>query len=312
MSTNEDTDDIVFEIEKYMEEKPRKEDPDYSNIVYCDKHLGVKMRLAKSWGSVEYGDSAVDANANYLWYCPKPGCDRHYAPMIFGYYSSEQGRTPRTDGKQQPRGNHPGLPFMYIGKIGNGRVYKCPLYKCEEHGPEVAGSVAEEEVQAPPDELAGLNNAQRKRAAEMAVFQSFAAVSGLSIDEGSPVNCDPDYPDILCTISGQKCWFELGQIIHEDVAEKINPKRRTLDGGFSYDQEKPFVELVSSKAAKKYVTEGAPVDLILHFDLRFGIPNAARRLCEKHANILAALTSKGPFSRVWVFDDFNKVVIWRL
>ena len=73
------------------------------------------------------------------------------------------------------------------------------------------------------------------------IFQSFASACGLPVDEGSPENREPDYPDILCTISGQRYCFELGQIIHEEVAEKVNPKRRTLDGGFSYDQEEPFV-----------------------------------------------------------------------
>ena len=144
------------------------------------------------------------------------------------------------------------------------------------------------------------------------MFQSFACASGLPIDAGSAENHEPDYPDILCTISGQRYWFELGQIIHEEVAEKVNPMRRKLDGGFSYDQEQPFVDLVTSKASKKYVTKGAPVDLILHFDLRFGTAAAVQRLCEKHASLLETLTDTGPFKRVWVFDDFKKAVVWNL
>src|ERR1039457_4929767 len=122
MSTSEDADDILSEIEMYMEEERRKERPDYHNTVYCDRHLGVKMCLATSWGTVEYGDTSVDANANLLWYCPKPGCDRHYEPTMFGYHVNEQGRRLQTDGKKQPRGNHPGLPFMFIEKSGDGKV----------------------------------------------------------------------------------------------------------------------------------------------------------------------------------------------
>ena len=312
MSTSEDADDILSEIEMYMEEERRKERPDYHNTVYCDRHLGVKMCLATSWGTVEYGDTSVDANANLLWYCPKPGCDRHYEPTMFGYHVNEQGRRLQTDGKKQPRGNHPGLPFMFIEKSGDGRRYRCPLYKCDERGPLVAEAVVDEEIYPPPDPLANLKGDERKRAMEMLIFQSFAAVSGLPIDEGSPEHRDPEYPDILCTILGRKYWFELGQVIHREVAEKVNPKRRKLDGGFSYDQERPFVDLVKSKATKKYTTEGAPVDLILHFGFRFGSATAARRLCEKHAALLEALTTAGAFSRVWVFDEFNKVVIWHL
>ncbi len=35
---------------------------------------------------------------------------------------------------------------MYIGKIGEGRTYQCPFYKCDEHGPVVAESIEDEEV----------------------------------------------------------------------------------------------------------------------------------------------------------------------
>jgi hypothetical protein len=157
---------------------------------------------------------------------------------------------------------------MYIAKEGEGRRYKCPYYKCDEKGPIVAVSVADVDVQLPPNPFDGLRGADRKRAVEMAVFQSFVLACGLPIDEGSAESRDPDYPDILCTISGQKYFFELGQIINETVAEKLNPKRRTLEGGFSYDQEKPLVDVVCSKSAKTYTTEAAPVDLILHFDRR--------------------------------------------
>jgi hypothetical protein len=155
-----------------------------------------------------------------------------------------------------------------------------------------------------------LKEAERKRAEELSIFQLFASASGLPIDEGSPENREPDYPDIFCTISGQGYWFELGRIIHEEVAEKLNPKRRKLDGGFSYEQERPFVELLNSKAAKRYTTEGLPVDLILYFDLRFGTTASVCRLCERYADLLRSLTTAGPFKRVWVFNVANRGVVW--
>jgi hypothetical protein len=310
MSANENPDDFLAEIEKHIEEARRKEHPDYRNTVYCDRHLGVKMLLADTWGSVEYGDVWADANSNLLWVCPKPDCDRHYEPRMFGYHVNLPWRR-LDDAGRQPRGNHPGVPFMYIGKEGEGRRYRCPLYKCDELGPVVADSVVDEEVQLPPDPLANLKSAERKRALEMLVFLSFAPASGLPIDEGSPENRDPDYPDILCTISGQKYWFELGRIINEEVADKLNPNRRKKVGGFSFNQEEPFVDIVSDKATKKYNTEGAPVDLILHFDLRFGSAATAQQLCAKHEALLKSLTIIGPFKRVWVFDEFNKNLVWQ-
>jgi hypothetical protein len=200
---------------------------------------------------------------------------------------------------------------MYIGKDGSGRRYKCPLYKCDKQGAVVAEGVEDEEIELPPAPLTNLKSAEKKRAVEMQVFQSFAVASGLPIDPGSAENHEPDHPDILCTISGDRYWFELGRIIHEEVAEKLNPKRQKADGGFSYNQEPPFVSVIESKASKKYETDGFPVDLILHFDLRFGTTTTTQWLCEKHQSLLETLTTKGPFKRVWVFDESSKVVIWR-
>src|SRR2546422_848920 len=138
-STKDDADDFLSEIERYMEEERRKDHPDYRNTVYCDKHLGIKMILASSWTSIEYDEHSVDANTKLLWYCPKQECDRHYEPTMFGYHVNEPGR--RLNGGKQPRGNHPGRPFMYIGKFSDGRRYRCPLYKCEEEGPVVSEAV---------------------------------------------------------------------------------------------------------------------------------------------------------------------------
>jgi hypothetical protein len=72
------------------------------------------------------------------------------------------------------------------------------------------------------------------------------------------------------------------------------------------------VYVVNEKAMRRYETEGALVDLILHFDLRFGSSATAQRLCEKNEKLLKSLITNGPFKRVWVFDEFNRKVVWHL
>lgn len=305
-------DDLVSKIKALMEEEGRKEHPDYGITVYCDQHLGVKMLQATTWTSLEYGDSSADANPYRRWSCPKEHCHRSYEPLMFGYHwhSGEMGSRVQLNHERQPRGNHPGLPFMYIGRIGEGRRFLCPLYKCDEIGPEVAAAVLDEEVLVPADPSDALRNSERKRATEMRVFKAFISASSLLVDEGSVENRDPDYPDISCTISGGCYYFELGQIINQEVAEKLNADRHKTDGGFSYDLEKPFINVVKSKVTKRYLTDGAPVDLILHFDLRLGNAATVARLCEKHQKLLNSLTATGQFKRARVFDNFRNEVIW--
>lgn len=244
MSKTDDTDDIMREILAGIEERQRMERPDYGNVVYCDHHLGVKMVLAKSWGSVQYDETKADANPTYKWFCPKPECIRCYEPTMFGYHwnSGKPGTRMQMSQEKQHRGNHPMLPFMYIGKFGQGRRFMCPLYKCDESGPIVATFVVDEDVPIPVDPLADLRGDEKKRAEEMLVFKAFATASGLSIDGDSPKSGPKDYPDIDCTILGERRWFELGRIIHQEVGMKINSRQRVEFGGFSHEQGTPFVE----------------------------------------------------------------------
>jgi len=305
-------DDFLAEAEEAMREAMRKDQPDYGITVYCDHHLSVKMLLADSWISVEHGVKSAALNPVYQWLCPVSDCFRCYEPTMFGYHWNRGVGTLREiNPSNQERGNHPGVPFMYIGKVGHGRQFLCPLYKCDEHGLKVADYVEDEFVQLPANPLNGLRAAERKRAVEMSVFLSFALSGGLEIDEGSVESRDPEYPDIECMVSSQKYFFELGRIISGEVAEKLNPNRRKPEGGFAYDQEKPLLEVVNGKIGKKYTTEGAPVDLVLHFDLRLGTAATVASLIERTPKRFDSLCTTGPFKRVWVFDEHTRQVIWR-
>lgn len=65
------------------------------------------------------------------------------------------------------------------------------------------------------------------------------------------------------------------------------------------------------KASKTYKTDGAPVDLILHFDLRFAEGYVVKSLVEKQGDLLNLPITDGPFKRVWIFDEHAQQVIWR-
>jgi hypothetical protein len=301
-------DTFLASIEEHFKESERKSHPDYRNTVFCDKHLGVKMLLARSHGLIESGPASADVNPLDHWRCPKAECIRCYEPTMFGYYwdSVEMGSRKMHDSTRQPRcGAHPGTPFMYVAKVGQGRRYLCPFYKCDKQGDEIGSVVIDEEVEIPRDPWIDLKKADR----EMAVFKSFVA-SGVAIDKGSESNAEPPYPDVRCTISGKLHWFELGQIIDKEVAAKTSPRRNRMDGGFGFSQETPFVYIVKDKATKTYETLGAPVDLVLHFDLHLGTKRVIQDQIQKHAALLKTLVNEGPFSRVWIYDEYTKSIVW--
>src|SRR5882724_3154471 len=225
MSENNSDEEIelLSAIHEHMDELIRQSRPDYKIVVYCDQHLGVQMRLTHSWTLGEYGEASADANTLTIWSCPKPSCQRCYEPLMFGYYTTAMGSRIENSPDKQPRCSHEQLAFMYIGKCEQGRQYLCPFYKCPEKGELVAVAVEDEDVRIPHDPLEGLKSDKRKQHKEMSAFTSFASASGLEIDPGSPTNGNQGFPDIGCTISGNLHWFELGQIISSDVAERINP-----------------------------------------------------------------------------------------
>jgi hypothetical protein len=170
--------------------------------------------------------------------------------------------------------------------------------------------VADENMSLPLDPLLRLSKEERKRALEMSVFKSFASTIGIDAAPAEYGNPTLRQPDIQCTVSGKVRWFELGSIMSRDVAAKVKPSRRVSEDGFSFKQEIPFVYIVTDKRRKQYQTQGDPIELILHFDLRLGSRSVVQRQIAKHMSKLESLLTKGPFSRVWIFDEWQKSIVW--
>ena len=70
------------------------------------------------------------------------------------------------------------------------------------------------------------------------------------------------------------------------------------------------MDIITKKANKKYETQGAPVELVLHFDLRMGSESVVLHQVGKHAGLLQALVNNGPFARIWIFDEWKKTIVW--
>jgi hypothetical protein len=157
-----------------------------------------------------------------------------------------------------------------------------------------------------------LPSATRKEMAEMKVFKEFISASALSVDPGTAKNEKPPIPDIRCTIDGTPYMFELGEITDEELAEKIAVCERTQtdgEGGF-FSEEGPLVRMILKKAQSTYQTGGVLLDLVLHYDRQY--PFAPVEYLDRHeAEISTAMTPKGPFSRIWIYDSWEKRILWK-
>jgi len=152
-------------------------------------------------------------------------------------------------------------------------------------------------------------NAARKELVEKSVFDGFATSSGLNVTNVR--NVKPPFPDIACDVDGNPCYFELGEITDEELARDINNSlRKGVDsrGGF-FSEEDWLVRILQKKTAKSYQTNGAPVDLILHYDNQ--VPFAPSDYMATHqASVTSAMKPSGPFSGVWIYDKWSQSVLW--
>jgi hypothetical protein len=115
-----------------------------------------------------------------------------------------------------------------------------------------------------------------------------------------------------CSISGEDCLFELGEVTDEALTGEIGRSLRMGadgDGGVRSEEE-PLVRMISKKSQSTYETLGTPVDLVLQYDKQY--PFAPVEYLARHElEIEMALVPKGPFSRIWIYDGWNKTILWK-
>lgn len=280
---------------------------------YCDLHLEAKLIPCASLIAGLYGGDSANANPFEFWRCSNPDCIRCYEPYMFGYFNldRQRGASIGTNPAIQERcEQHDQRPFMCIGRFGEGRRFRCLMHGCDSVGLMVAACVADsDEVKERPDTTPVLTGDERKEAFELITFTEFASAAGLPLDLAE--NAKPPHPDIRCRIGGNECWFELGRITDSKLAKALNSPWPKAPTPFSFAQKEPFVRIIEKKAKAPYVTNGRPVDLLLHFDHQPPDREALKRHLQEHVVALNHLRQHGPFSRIWIFDGWSKSVLWQ-
>jgi hypothetical protein len=72
------------------------------------------------------------------------------------------------------------------------------------------------------------------------------------------------------------------------------------------------LRLLDQKLAKSknYRSEGAPVGLLMWFDLTMGTAERLERLVSKHRDKLDDILARGSFDKVWIYDRWSRRIIW--
>src|SRR5665213_3386201 len=157
-----------------------------------------------------------------------------------------------------------------------------------------------------------LPNGTKTELEEREVFDAFAAAARIAVDPNSRANAPIPEPDIRCTITGALHYFELGEITGQPVARvAADSLRYDEPRGTAFSQTEPFAYIIGKKRTRTYVTNGAPVELVLYYRTQHAPwPADFADLLANSMTDLDALVIGGPFQCVWRFDFVKSTVLW--
>jgi hypothetical protein len=160
---------------------------------------------------------------------------------------------------------------------------------------------------------------QRKLYQEWEIFRRFGSAEGSpAIDLNSivtidPISVIPPAPDIACRVAGQVEYFELGEIIDEELARAAGKALKTnassFGGGVSLW---PAVEsILNKKCGKSYCPFAKPLSLLLYY----GVGRQAsfwpylRPLIRQQADGIVDLLRESDFEALWIYEPQPNAVL---
>jgi hypothetical protein len=155
-----------------------------------------------------------------------------------------------------------------------------------------------------------LTSDQAKEYREWLTFRRFAKTSALDIDPRTIENRRAPEPDILCMVSGNEHYFELGTVVDTAVAKKAGDAARIgleIHAGF-YSPLEALQRMIVQKCAKPYSTNGLPVSLLLHYDVNLQVPHpdAAKAVV---SDVVLQQFQASQFNTIWFFDGWSDSVL---
>ena len=144
------------------------------------------------------------------------------------------------------------------------------------------------------------------------MFAEFASVAGLGVEPGSISSTEPPEPDISFVCHGKQHFAELVEITDQRLARRvsISLKEMRITGG-SFSQRKPVFEAFQRKSQKMYRTGGAPLVLLAYYDKQFPADSVESGLIPQEVGEIAAtMVDSGVWQRTWVYDRWEKRVLW--
>ncbi len=153
---------------------------------------------------------------------------------------------------------------------------------------------------------------------EWETFTSFSRAAGVAVDPAciemlDPSSACPPPPDLKCSIDGSEHFFELGEIIQQEIAwalsrfssQPIAEPHLPLDTILA-----PLEAILGKKLTKSYDSEARPISLLLYYNYDPIFWELLRPLVvEKMAEFRVRFESS-IFDSIYLFDAANGRVLF--
>src|SRR5665213_799887 len=145
---------------------------------------------------------------------------------------------------------------------------------------------------------------------EWEIFVRFSQAVELEIDPAEVEMLDPNFsspppPDLRCPVAGEMHYFELGEVIQEDLARAstARTRRRVLEPRIPLTKVwTPLEDIVTKKLRKAYNPAAKPLSLLLYYERDSPFWDFLQPLIQRRDAEIRTLFQASVFDFMWLFD----------
>jgi hypothetical protein len=163
-----------------------------------------------------------------------------------------------------------------------------------------------------------LDKSGRKTLREWETFVSFCQSAGFAIEPADvvmldPISSSPPPPDLECSIDGLSHYFELGEIIQQDIAWALSRRksRPIMEAHIPLDTGlEPLETILCKKLNKKYDLQARPISLLLYFAYGPIFWRFLKPLVEQKAADFRARFEASIFDSIYLYDANRQEILF--
>ena len=152
---------------------------------------------------------------------------------------------------------------------------------------------------------------------EWEIFVRFCQAEGLTVDPADVVMLDPNSsrpppPDLECHLAGKSHFFELGEIIQEDIAKALAPhtRRQITEARIPLARVwDPLERMLTKKLNKVYNSQARPISLLLYYASSPSFWKYLQPIVREREEAIQMIFERSVFDSMWLFDAAKNEIL---